>query len=72
MPRKKNPEAHQNLSPAEEIKRKIEYHKNCIEKLEKKLAAMNKPSRKQMTALLEKVDGMSMEEIAEKLGVKLD
>lgn len=54
-----------------EIERKIKDHAALIEKLENSKNNI-KPSRKQMTDLLRKVDGMSMEEIAEKLGVKLD
>ena len=61
----------QELTPLEELDRKIRYHQSCIEKLEAQKAKLSQPSRKQMTALLSKVEGMSMEEIAEKLGVKL-
>lgn len=61
----------ETLTPLQEIERKIKYHEACIEKLKAKKARLSQPSRKQMTALLAKVEGMSMEEIAEKLGVKL-
>lgn len=59
------------LTPIQEIERKIKYHENCIAKLKAQKAKLSQPSRKQMTALLSKVEGMTMEEIAEKLGVKL-
>lgn len=61
----------ETLSPEQEILRKIEYHKNCIGKLEQQLNNLKKPTRKQMTDLLSKVDGLTVEQIAEKLGVSL-
>lgn len=54
-----------------EIEKKIKNHADLIDRLENSKNIV-KPSRKQMTDLLSKVEGMSMEEIAEKLGVKLD
>lgn len=59
------------LTPIQEIERKIQYHEDCIAKLKARKAKLNQPSRKQITALLSQVEGMTMEEIAEKLGVKL-
>lgn len=55
----------------EKIEKKIKDHTDLIDRLENSKNIV-KPSRKQMTDLLSKVEGMSMEEIAEKLGVKLD
>lgn len=59
------------LTPIQEIDRKIQYHESCIAKLKARKAKLNQPNRKQITALLSKVEGMTMEEIADKLGVKL-
>ncbi len=59
------------LTPIQEIERKIQYHENCIAKLKAQKDKLNQPSRRQITALLSKVEGMTMEQIAEKLGVQL-
>lgn len=59
------------LTPIQEIERKIKYHENCIAKLKAQKDKLNQPSRRQIAALLSKVEGMTMEQIAEKLGVQL-
>lgn len=59
------------LTPMQEIERKIRYHEGCIEKLKARKAKLSQPSRRQMEALLSRVEGMTMEEIAAKLGVTL-
>ena len=59
------------LTPMQEIERKIRYHEECIEKLKARKAKLIQPSRRQMEVLLSRVEGMTMEEIAEKLGVTL-
>lgn len=72
MPRpKKIVDPDKPLTPIQEIDRKIQYHEDCIAKLKAKRAKLTQPSRRQLTALLAKVEGMTMEEIAEKLGVTL-
>ncbi len=72
MPRtKRNPAPEGALTPMQEIERKIRYHQDCIEKLKARKAKLSQPSRRQLTALLSRVEGMTMEEIAEKLGVTL-
>ena len=72
MPRpKRTVPAGEELSPIRELDRKIQYHRDCIEKLQARRARLCQPSRKQMTELLSKVEGMTMEEIAAKLGVSL-
>ncbi len=71
MPRPKKAPAPEAPTPMQEIDRKIRYHEECIEKLKARRARLSKPSRKQLTALLTRVEGMTMEEIAAKLGVTL-
>lgn len=60
----------------QEYDKKIAFHQDCIAKLEaKKQAALNPPKSKnaQLKALLQKAQesGLSIEELAEKLGVTL-
>jgi hypothetical protein len=71
MPRRKKTPAPEALTPMQEIDRKIRYHEDCIEKLKARRAKLSQPSRKQLSTLLARVEGMTMEEIAEKLGVTL-
>ena len=72
MPRSKNPlPAGEAPTPLQEIDRKIRYHEACIEKLKDRREKLIRPSRKQVTALLSRLEGMTMEEIAARLGVTL-
>ncbi len=61
-----------------EIDKKIVYHKDCISKLEKKKKAILEPKKRErkitsMNGLVNKAkkSGMTLEEMAEKLGIKI-
>ena len=72
MPRPKRAASQEERpTPLQEIERKIKYHEACIDKLKAQRERLLRPSRKQLTALLAKVEGMTMTEIADKLGISL-